>query len=632
MQNNTELSNIVTPWSSIGYVTYKRTYARRLDDSDANSQTEEWIDTVQRVVNAAQTQLKCNFTPEEEYRLKKYMLQLKGTVAGRFLWQMGTRTVDNLGMSSLQNCFSGDTVVLTDSGPKALKDVVDTNFKVFAKGQWFDSTAKHFGKQELYQYTLSPIGRSNHTIKVNATENHRWELQDGTVINNLKIGDKVLASGIELEDCKDGFKHGLIFGDGSITYRYSNGDISHSMRLCGKKEKYKDIFDKYIYQPNCEGDPVVYERSSYSLKDYPCTNSTPEYVSSFIKGWIAADGSTSASGSIVLGSTDENALDFLIKNAPFAGYVVVGYSFDDRDTNFGKRNKPVCKIVLAKQKTFIVRSIDYIGEDDVYCAVVPEVERFTLSGGLLTCNCAFCVVDEPVRPFTWAMDMLMLGSGVGYNITKDNVSKLPKVRKNFKAPTRVDNSSADFIVADTRQGWVALLGKTLKAAFLSHETGNQTFTYSTQLIRGKGAVIKGFGGTASGPEDLCWGIAEISKILEKRAGEKIRPIDALDIMNIIGSIVVAGNVRRSAQIAIGSPDDVEFLLSKRWDLGTIPSWRAMSNNSVVCNDISELHDYFWDGYEGKGEAFGLINLDLSRKVGRLGEYQYPDPEVQGYNP
>ena len=174
--------------------------------------------------------------------------------------------------------------------------------------------------------------------------------------------------------------------------------------------------------------------------------------------------------------------------------------------------------------------------------------------------------------------------------------------------------------------------QTLKAAGLAHKSGRQTFTYSTQLIRSKGAPIKGFGGTASGPEDLVWGISEIGKILEKRAGKKIRPVDALDIMNIIGAVVVAGNVRRSAQIAIGDPDDVEYLLAKRWDLGNIPSWRAMSNNSVVCNDIGDLHDFFWDGYEGKGEPYGLINLRLSRKIGRLGEYEYPDPEVQGYNP
>ena len=336
-----------TPFSTVGYITYKRTYARRLDEADITSNTEEFPQTVERVIKATNEQLGCNFTEAEQERLRKYLTELKGTVAGRFLWQLGTDTVGKLGLASLQNC-------------------------------------------------------------------------------------------------------------------------------------------------------------------------------------------------------------------------------------------------------------------------------------------AFTVIDEPVRPFTWAMDLLMLGSGVGYNIQKKNVEKLPEVNINFTAPTRLDSNDADFIVPDSREGWVSLLGKTLKAAFLSVK--EPTFTYSTVLVRGRGAVIKGFGGTASGPEDLCDGIAKVSTILEKRAGKKLRPIDCLDIMNIIGAIVVAGNVRRSAQIAIGDADDVEYLLAKRWDMGNIPSWRAMSNNSVVCNDIKDLHEYFWDGYEGKGEPYGLINLRLSRKIGRLGDTNYPDPDVMGYNP
>lgn len=247
-------------------------------------------------------------------------------------------------------------------------------------------------------------------------------------------------------------------------------------------------------------------------------------------------------------------------------------------------------------------------------------------------NCAFTVVDSPIRPFTWCMDMLALGSGVGYNIQHKHVDKLPVVREWFKAPTRVDNGGADFIIPDSREGWVKFLAKTLKSAFLSDKVEKGTFTYSTQVVRGKGTPIKSFGGVASGPEDLCWGINKISEILMQRSGKKVRPIDCLDIMNIIGHIIVAGNVRRSAQIAIGDPDDIEFLLAKRWDIGNIPSWRAMSNNSVACDDIRDLHEYFWHGYEGKGEPYGLINLRLSRKIGRLGETEYPDPEVEGYNP
>lgn len=242
-------------------------------------------------------------------------------------------------------------------------------------------------------------------------------------------------------------------------------------------------------------------------------------------------------------------------------------------------------------------------------------------------NCAFTKIDSPIRPFTWAMDMLMLGSGVGYSIKKEHVYKLPKVQKKKVKVERVLNSSADFIVPDTREGWVKLLGKVLKAHFLSGES----FTYSTQLIRGRGEAIKGFGGVASGAAVLVEGMDLISEVLSKRRGKQLRPIDCLDIMNIIGMIVVAGNVRRSAQIAIGDYDDLDYLKAKRWDLGPVPNWRSMSNNSVDVADVKDLPQEFWDTY-AQGEPYGLINLELSRKVGRLGETQYPDPDVEGYNP
>lgn len=246
--------------------------------------------------------------------------------------------------------------------------------------------------------------------------------------------------------------------------------------------------------------------------------------------------------------------------------------------------------------------------------------------GLLSLqNCAFTTVDS-IRAFTWAMDALMLGSGVGFNIQREYIYQLPKVKK--VKIIRDETNDADFIVPDKREGWIKLLELVLKSHF---ETG-ESFTFSTVLVRGKGTLIKGFGGVSSGPEELCSGIAEINKILNNRAGKKIRPIDALDIMNVIGSIVVAGNVRRSAEIALGDADDLQYLSSKRWDLGNIPNYRAMSNNSVVCNDINVLPEQFWDGYKGNGEPFGLINLNLSRKIGRLNETQYPDPDVAGYNP
>jgi hypothetical protein len=93
-----------TPWGEIGYIVFKRTYARRLNEDDKNSPTEEFWQVVERELQACKKQLKVGFTPEEELQYAKYRLSLKFSVAGRFMWQLGTKTVDRLGLPSLQNC------------------------------------------------------------------------------------------------------------------------------------------------------------------------------------------------------------------------------------------------------------------------------------------------------------------------------------------------------------------------------------------------------------------------------------------------------------------------------------------------------------------------------------------------
>ncbi len=244
-------------------------------------------------------------------------------------------------------------------------------------------------------------------------------------------------------------------------------------------------------------------------------------------------------------------------------------------------------------------------------------------------NCAFVKIDEPIKPFTWIFDVLMLGTGVGFNIQYENISKLPPLLDVDINITRKDTKDADFIVPDSREGWVSLLENILESYFYK----GRSFTYSTILIRTAGSKIKGFGGTASGPEDLVKGLVNIQSILQKKKGMKLSSVDCLDIINIIATIVVAGNVRRSALVSLGDYDDIEYLKAKNWSSGNIPNWRCMSNNSVVCTDTSKLPEEFWDGYNGTSEPYGLINLELSRKLGRLknGEI-YKDPDVQGYNP
>ena len=173
-------------------------------------------------------------------------------------------------------------------------------------------------------------------------------------------------------------------------------------------------------------------------------------------------------------------------------------------------------------------------------------------------NCAFVNIDEPIKPFTWIFDVLMLGTGVGFNIQRENINKLPQLVDADVYVTRKDTKDADFIVPDSREGWVSLLEKMLEAYFFK----GKSFTYSTVLIRTAGSKIKGFGGTASGPEDLVKGLKNIQSVLQKEKGQKLTSVDCLDIINIIATIVVAGNVRRSALVSLGDYDDVEYLRSR----------------------------------------------------------------------
>lgn len=240
-------------------------------------------------------------------------------------------------------------------------------------------------------------------------------------------------------------------------------------------------------------------------------------------------------------------------------------------------------------------------------------------------NCWF-VPANSIDSFCFAFDMLMTGGGVGFSVRRSDINDLPKVKRNVSI-THELTKDADFIVSDSRLGWVALLRKVLESFF---KTG-ESFTYSTILVRGAGEAIKGFGGKASGPLPLIEGITKICEVLQRREGKKLRSVDVLDVFNILGSVVVAGNVRRSAEIALGDSDDVLFLRAKNWSAGNIPNHRAMSNNTIYADSFDYTTTEFWDGYNGSSEPYGLANLALSQRKGRL---QDPDIEdnCEGFNP
>jgi ribonucleoside-triphosphate reductase len=250
----------------------------------------------------------------------------------------------------------------------------------------------------------------------------------------------------------------------------------------------------------------------------------------------------------------------------------------------------------------------------------PAHERF-LGAGLT--NCWFFTCDD-IYNFVIAQDLLMLGGGVGMSVEHKYVSKLPKVKKDVWAHWK-NTADADFIVPDSREGWCKLTQMVLEAFFVT----GKSFSFSTICVRGKGELIKGFGGVSSGPKSLANFIEKLCEIIATRSGKHLRPIDCADIVCSIGEMVVSGNVRRSAILIQGDCWDKEYLKAKRWDLAPIPTQRAMANFSVICDDIDDLHPLFWKTYE-QGEPFGIINLKSTQKYGRMGELKRDT--ATGYNP
>lgn len=348
--------------------------------------------------------------------------------------------------------------------------------------------------------------------------------------------------------------------------------------------------------------------------DYPVNPITPDFVESYDETKIPWG--FNGLGEIVYRRTYSRDIEHLGRKESWPETIARCINgAQDIGANYTKEEaERLFDYMFYLKGTFAGRSLWQLG--------TPLVKKMS---GVSLVNCWMTSISK-VEDFKFLMDHLMVGGGVGFSIERANVHDFPKVLPVAKIVHEKSND-ADFIVPDSRQGWSSLLGKVLDSYF----TTGESFTYSTVLVRGYGAPLKTFGGTASGPEVLVEGMAEICAILDKRIGKKIRSIDALDIANIIGKIVVAGSARRSAQIAIGDPDDFLFIRAKNWGRGDIPAYRANSNNSIFADGYEEIIDEFWKGYDGSGEPYGLINRSLIRRFGRLGE-KINDNKVIGTNP
>jgi len=249
-------------------------------------------------------------------------------------------------------------------------------------------------------------------------------------------------------------------------------------------------------------------------------------------------------------------------------------------------------------------------------------------GGACLNNCGFAstknignpnIQNAFSAPFCWLMDMSMLGVGVGFD-TKGAGSI------QFIKPLTVEKH----VVGDSREGWVEYLRQLLES-FVDPEVAYPIADYSQ--VRPKGAPIRGFGGTASGPEALELLTSRVNKLMELYIGETVDSRAIVDIANSVGECVVAGGVRRTAEIAFGDPEDDLFLSLKDFgnnrDTDVWPRWA--SNNSCVVSSktkftkMAELTQLYGNP--------GYLFIDNCRKYGRMSDPpDYKDMKAEGANP
>ena len=223
-------------------------------------------------------------------------------------------------------------------------------------------------------------------------------------------------------------------------------------------------------------------------------------------------------------------------------------------------------------------------------------------------NCAFVststIKDDYAKPFCFLMDASMLGVGVGFDTRGADEIIIKGVNR--------DRNEETYVILDTREGWVESVKLLLDSYF--HNTAPMVFNYNK--IRSSGEPIMGFGGVSSGSEPLKEIHNDIIDILENNVGAPITTTTIVDIMNLIGKCVVAGNVRRTAEIVFGDPFDEEYLDLKNYKNNPHrESYGWTSNNSVYAElgmDYEDICKRIMDN----GEP-GLAWLENMRGYSRM---------------
>lgn len=239
-------------------------------------------------------------------------------------------------------------------------------------------------------------------------------------------------------------------------------------------------------------------------------------------------------------------------------------------------------------------------------------------------NCAFISTGDmarnnPGEPFAWVLNASTLGIGCGFDT--EGSKKQIEIRDPGETTDR-------YTIPDTREGWA----ESVRLLINSYLAGGKSYYFDYSEIRPAGSPIKTFGGTASGPAPLVKLHEEIVNLLGSRVGQLLDSLLITDLMNMIGVCVVSGNVRRSAEIAVGNIDDDNFVNAKDFDKFPYRAGHGwMSNNTVKVNVGDDLSG-ITEGIKLNGEP-GVLWLDTARNYGRLKDGpDYKDHRVTGVNP
>ena len=218
-------------------------------------------------------------------------------------------------------------------------------------------------------------------------------------------------------------------------------------------------------------------------------------------------------------------------------------------------------------------------------------------------NCSYLPVDDP-KSFDEAMFILLCGTGVGFSVERQFISKLPEVPELFDSETTV-------VVKDSKEGWAKAFRQVL-ALLWSGEIPK----WDTSRVRPSGARLKTFGGRASGPAPLINLFNFAVGTFKEAQGRKMSSVECHDLMCKIGEVVVVGGVRRSAMISLSNLSDDRMRHAKSGAWWENNGQRALANNSVSYTEKPDSTSFLreWTSLveSGSGER-GIFNREAARK-------------------